>query len=170
MFCSKCGREADDNSVFCPSCGNKIVPYIEQSNLTRQKKRFSWAKAGAIINIAGFSLAILFYAYLLSINFTPPTAATLKFWRFAYILPPLWICAISIFIMRKENQKLIKVLSVVNIVLTVIGGVISIMSVGSIQNTFSVCCLGTFFIIPTILQIVGSLISLIGAFTYEKAD
>ena len=25
MFCNKCGKEIPDNSVFCPSCGNKLL-------------------------------------------------------------------------------------------------------------------------------------------------
>lgn len=177
MFCSKCGKEINDNSTFCPSCGNQLVYNGGQLLPPKPlKKTFSRTKAGAIINIVGFGLAVPFYLWLISTDITPPTVAANKFYQFAYILIPLWICAVSIFVMRKDNSKLIKILSIVNMVLAVsmvlvlIGGFISISSTVVKIEMVVICCFGGLVVIPSILQAVGSLISLIGAFAHEKVN
>ena len=36
MFCSKCGKEIQDNASFCPTCGNKVgesrLPVLPSKN------------------------------------------------------------------------------------------------------------------------------------------
>lgn len=171
MFCSKCGKEINDNSAFCPLCGNRLVHNGGQPLPSQPpKKTFSRTRAGAIINIVGFGLAIPFFLWLISTDITPPTVTLSKLWRFVYILPPLWIGAISLFIMRKDNPKLMKIFSIVNMVLVFIGGFISFVASISTQDIFYFCCFGGLIVIPSILQAIGSLISLIGAFAHEKVN
>lgn len=36
MFCSKCGKQIEDNAVFCSVCGNKVGAEIQQSSEDRE--------------------------------------------------------------------------------------------------------------------------------------
>lgn len=38
MFCSECGKEVDDKSKFCGSCGNQIKSEAEKSNTENKKQ------------------------------------------------------------------------------------------------------------------------------------
>lgn len=61
MFCSKCGKEAPENAVFCASCGAGLTG-------GQPAKRTNWSTAAGIIDIAagGFSLvSLLFVAVFL---------------------------------------------------------------------------------------------------------
>lgn len=36
MFCSKCGKQLEDNDVFCSGCGNKVGAEIQQPSEDRE--------------------------------------------------------------------------------------------------------------------------------------
>lgn len=36
MFCSKCGKQLEDNAVFCSGCGNKVGAEIQQPSEDRE--------------------------------------------------------------------------------------------------------------------------------------
>ncbi|MCI7531417.1 MAG: zinc-ribbon domain-containing protein [Lachnobacterium sp.] len=39
MFCSKCGKELPENSVFCPQCGTNVKGNLFENSLAEQKER-----------------------------------------------------------------------------------------------------------------------------------
>lgn len=51
MFCKNCGKEIEENSTFCPSCGAKLVQEESQTQVTETKLE---PKKGNGMAIAGF--------------------------------------------------------------------------------------------------------------------
>ena len=60
MYCGQCGKEINDNSVFCPYCGNKM----EVTNIVQEKR-----SPESIINAIGLLrniCAVLSIVFLIS--------------------------------------------------------------------------------------------------------
>ena len=62
-YCSKCGKELEDDAAFCPACGNptnsesgiSTTPLINQGLVTTK----SSSSAGLVLGIVGLGLSVL---------------------------------------------------------------------------------------------------------------
>ncbi len=75
MYCKYCGKEIDDNSIFCPSCGNISRENTPAANdqmhgsQNIQSSSFNSPKQGLAITslVLGIASLILFFVFYISI-------------------------------------------------------------------------------------------------------
>lgn len=104
MICLKCGSEIDDNSSFCPNCGEKI----QTNNFTpfnnEQKNYYNLNNQSIGLGVASLVLGIL---------------AIVSFWS---IIPPVIFAVLSIvFGAIQISKKCGKAMSIAGIITSIIG-------------------------------------------------
>ena len=71
MFCNKCGKEVDDNAIFCGNCGNNLKENGEQFNNNSHQniinEQYNTSKAGIgvamclFLGLVGLIIGICIY-------------------------------------------------------------------------------------------------------------
>ncbi len=80
MFCSMCGKENDNDAIFCSFCGTKIVKdenYVEQENQNtyidkyiNAQKKSQMISCNVIVTIVSVFLAFLCIGFIISLSET----------------------------------------------------------------------------------------------------
>lgn len=66
MICSKCGKQIEDDAVFCTYCGNKVAEVQEEEKLVNSKNIVKRTKVFAIVGL--LLIVVLTCAFILSKN------------------------------------------------------------------------------------------------------
>ena len=124
MFCSKCGKELEDNAKFCAECGDEIHKISEEGNIKNNKKTDVHLIVSYIISPIILVLRFLFEQ---EVRWSPSRGVI----AYDNMLTPamkivVGILAIGLIIFSNEGikykqpktRKTIKVMNIVNIILS----------------------------------------------------
>ncbi len=124
MFCSKCGKELEDNAKFCAECGDEIHKISEEGNIKNNKKTDVHLIVSYIISPIILVLRFLFEQ---EVRWSPSRGVI----AYDNMLTPamkivVGILAIGLIIFsnvgikykQPKTRKTIKVMNIVNIILS----------------------------------------------------
>ena len=124
MFCSKCGKELEDNAKFCAECGDEIHKISEEGNIKNNKKTDVHLIVSYIISPIILVLRFLFEQ---EVRWSPSRGVI----AYDNMLTPVMkivvgILAIGLIIFsnvgikykQPKTRKTIKVMNIVNIILS----------------------------------------------------
>lgn len=166
MKCPECGNEIADDVKVCPSCGFHI----------KKKFKMNLLKVGALINIISVTIfALIFIAYqIMAQTDTSTEESTSSSVSISFAVNPddaskalsiLIVSCVLVLIFSIFNLLISK--KMINIMLSMvmfIGSVISGVLVFTYGFSMFICCLYWILLLTPILNIVGSILCLIGSF------
>ncbi len=59
MYCSQCGSKVDDNALFCPYCGARLVPRQANPLQVQEEGCIAWSILGFFLPLVGVILYIM---------------------------------------------------------------------------------------------------------------
>ena len=62
MYCSKCGKEIDENATFCPDCGTRVKSLYQPIYVTPIKKKNPLAIVSFVLSVIGLLVFPLLFS------------------------------------------------------------------------------------------------------------
>lgn len=146
MYCSKCGKEIDSNSSFCPSCGNNLNNK-NQPLYDLKPKKTAWQAILLYLSALGIQFLslmilatiIIFVMQSFGIKMSiPELKAQAK--KYGVLLNPLFAIIFSCLIMRAKNlfhQKRAIIFTIISTIITFLIGSIAGFILVAIMTRFS---------------------------------